>query len=279
MHVARGRRAVGSDFACPGRACIAEHARGIRAGRADQRVRRDATWPPTCRRVVFRPAHRRDFDMKHRRIRSSSALRSRRRTSEDALLASGSIPIDLRSGARHRRRTRPATTGTAGSSTITCCCPIRSSTPRALSAFRAVGHPGLARQGPAVARPTARPRWLANVILIAPSRAMLARLPNGKLPDRNDFYRYDHDQRARIAAWERAIAEAALRRRGDALAAVAGPLSCSRSVKRPRLCRYCLGAHQCLRATGGTKVRSRGTAARYASSVFDATGFTITISV
>lgn len=57
----------------------------------------------------------------------------------------------------------------------------------------------------------ARPRghdWLSNVVLIAPSRAMLERLPNGKLPDRNDFYRYENDQRARIAAWERAIAEA-----------------------------------------------------------------------
>ncbi len=56
----------------------------------------------------------------------------------------------------------------------------------------------------------ARPRqhaWLANVILIAPTPAMLARLPNGKLPDRNDFYRYGLDHAARIAAWERAIAE------------------------------------------------------------------------
>jgi hypothetical protein len=49
--------------------------------------------------------------------------------------------------------------------------------------------------------------WLANVILIAPSPAMLARLPNGKLPDRNDFYRYGQDHAARISAWEKAIAE------------------------------------------------------------------------
>jgi hypothetical protein len=56
----------------------------------------------------------------------------------------------------------------------------------------------------------ARPRrhaWLANVILIAPSPAMLARLPNGRLPDRNDFYRYGLDHAARISAWEKAIAE------------------------------------------------------------------------
>jgi len=56
----------------------------------------------------------------------------------------------------------------------------------------------------------ARPRdhaWLANVVLIAPSAAMLQRLPYGKLPDRSDFYHYGVDHAARIAAWERAIAE------------------------------------------------------------------------
>jgi hypothetical protein len=41
-----------------------------------------------------------------------------------------------------------------------------------------------------------RHRWLANVILIAPSPSMLARLPNGKLPDRSDFYRYGADHAA-----------------------------------------------------------------------------------
>jgi hypothetical protein len=66
----------------------------------------------------------------------------------------------------------------------------------------------------------ARPRqhaWLANMILIAPSRALLARLPHGKLPDRQDFYRYGTDHAARIAAWERAIAE--MQRYADAAAA------------------------------------------------------------
>jgi hypothetical protein len=56
----------------------------------------------------------------------------------------------------------------------------------------------------------ARPRqhaWLSNVILIAPAAAMLERLPNRKLPDRSDFYRYGIDHSARIATWERAIAE------------------------------------------------------------------------
>jgi hypothetical protein len=57
----------------------------------------------------------------------------------------------------------------------------------------------------------ARPRghdWLSNVLLIAPSRAMLGRLPNGKLPDRSDFYRYGTDHATRIKVWEQAIAEA-----------------------------------------------------------------------
>jgi hypothetical protein len=49
--------------------------------------------------------------------------------------------------------------------------------------------------------------WLANVLVIAPSPRFLARLPNGKLPDRNDFYRYGPDHAARIRDWERAIAE------------------------------------------------------------------------
>jgi hypothetical protein len=56
----------------------------------------------------------------------------------------------------------------------------------------------------------ARPRqhnWLAKVILLAPSAAMLARLPRGKLPDRRDFYRFGQDHGARIACWRRVIAE------------------------------------------------------------------------
>ncbi len=49
--------------------------------------------------------------------------------------------------------------------------------------------------------------WLSNVLLVAPSPSFLARLPNRKLPDRQDFYRYglDHDGRARD--WRRAIGE------------------------------------------------------------------------
>jgi hypothetical protein len=49
--------------------------------------------------------------------------------------------------------------------------------------------------------------WLANVLLIAPSPALLARLPNRKLPDRQDFHAYGLDHDGRERAWRRSIAE------------------------------------------------------------------------
>jgi hypothetical protein len=49
--------------------------------------------------------------------------------------------------------------------------------------------------------------WLSDVLLLAPSAAFLASLPNGKLPDRKDFYRYGQDHARRIRDWERAIRE------------------------------------------------------------------------
>jgi hypothetical protein len=49
--------------------------------------------------------------------------------------------------------------------------------------------------------------WLADMLLVAPSPAFLATLPHGKLPERQDFYRYGPDHAARIRAWETAIAE------------------------------------------------------------------------
>ena len=56
------------------------------------------------------------------------------------------------------------------------------------------------------ARSRAHP-WLANMVLIAPSRSLLERLPNRKLPDRQDFYRYGLDHELRQRDWKRAIAE------------------------------------------------------------------------
>lgn len=49
--------------------------------------------------------------------------------------------------------------------------------------------------------------WLDDLLLVAPSPAFLARLPNGKLPDRRDFYHYGQDHAARVRDWERAIRE------------------------------------------------------------------------
>lgn len=44
-----------------------------------------------------------------------------------------------------------------------------------------------------------------NVLLIAPSRAFIARLPGGKIPDRNDFKRFQGRDKERIAYWNRVI--------------------------------------------------------------------------
>jgi hypothetical protein len=56
------------------------------------------------------------------------------------------------------------------------------------------------------AQPRSHP-WLDNVLLVTPSRALLERLPNRKLPDRNDFYRYARDDERRMRDWRKAIAE------------------------------------------------------------------------
>ena len=45
------------------------------------------------------------------------------------------------------------------------------------------------------------------MLLVTPSPALLARLPNGKLPDRADFKLFCDDTRARVAAWSRAVKE------------------------------------------------------------------------
>ncbi|MEO7741752.1 MAG: patatin-like phospholipase family protein [Usitatibacter sp.] len=53
----------------------------------------------------------------------------------------------------------------------------------------------------------ARGAWLDNVVMVAPSREYLARLPHGKLPDRRDFARFAGDDEGRMAYWRRAIGE------------------------------------------------------------------------
>lgn len=51
------------------------------------------------------------------------------------------------------------------------------------------------------------PQHLSHTLLLAPSAELLARLPNGKVPDRKDFALYGRDNAARIRAWKTAIAE------------------------------------------------------------------------
>jgi patatin-like phospholipase len=54
---------------------------------------------------------------------------------------------------------------------------------------------------------TASGEWLDNVLLIAPSREYLATLPQGKLPDRNDFRRFSGDDAGRMRCWRKAVSE------------------------------------------------------------------------
>jgi hypothetical protein len=51
--------------------------------------------------------------------------------------------------------------------------------------------------------------FLDNTIVLAPDRDWIARLPNGKLPDRTDFTRYGTDLKARMAAWTSAATASA----------------------------------------------------------------------
>lgn len=62
----------------------------------------------------------------------------------------------------------------------------------------------------------ARGATLENLILVSPSPAFLARLPNRKLPDRSDFKRYGQNHKARILDWTSAINES--ERMAEALA-------------------------------------------------------------
>lgn len=47
---------------------------------------------------------------------------------------------------------------------------------------------------------------LDHMLVLAPDPAWVQTLPNGKLPDRNDFVRYSHDLPGRVRAWSAATA-------------------------------------------------------------------------
>jgi hypothetical protein len=59
-------------------------------------------------------------------------------------------------------------------------------------------------------------RFLERTVVLAPDPEWVRSLPNGKLPDRNDFVRYGKDAPARMKAWRAAAQEA--RRLADELA-------------------------------------------------------------
>jgi hypothetical protein len=53
----------------------------------------------------------------------------------------------------------------------------------------------------------ARGPWLDNMVLVAPSREYLAKLPYGRLPSRKDFSRFIGNDEGRIRFWREAISE------------------------------------------------------------------------
>ncbi len=59
----------------------------------------------------------------------------------------------------------------------------------------------------------AKDEWLDNLVLVSPSKDYLARLPHGKLPDRNDFRKFIDEPATRKHYWKTAIAES--QRLGD----------------------------------------------------------------
>jgi hypothetical protein len=61
---------------------------------------------------------------------------------------------------------------------------------------------------------------LDNVVLLSPTPAWIATLPNAKLPDRSDFKAYGDDLAGRVKAWSRALREA--ERLADEFAVLAG---------------------------------------------------------
>ncbi len=48
---------------------------------------------------------------------------------------------------------------------------------------------------------------LDNLVVLSPAPDWVARLPNAKLPDRNDFKAYRHDDARRVRDWRLAVAE------------------------------------------------------------------------
>ena len=65
---------------------------------------------------------------------------------------------------------------------------------------------------------------LSNVVVVSPNPDWIRTLPNGKLPDRNDFVHYGEDLAGRTAAWTKAVAESQRLRDEFAELAQGGPV-------------------------------------------------------
>ena len=129
------------------------------------------------------------------------------RNAEDALLASGSIPL-VCTPVRDIAGAPPGDYWDGGLIDYHLLLPYASAPGIVLYPhFAAHVTPGWLDKFLPWRRAPRAHGWLANVLLIAPSPAFLGRLPNGKLPDRNDFYRYGADHAGRIRDWECAVAE------------------------------------------------------------------------
>ena len=63
-----------------------------------------------------------------------------------------------------------------------------------------------------------KPKYIDNMLLIAPTRPFLETLPLKKIPDREDFYRFQGRDAERIATWN-TVAQAS-RQLGDEFAEV-----------------------------------------------------------
>jgi hypothetical protein len=68
---------------------------------------------------------------------------------------------------------------------------------------------------------------MADVLVVAPSENFVSRLPDGKITDRKDFYRYAGDNQARFACW-RQVADAGKLLAEDFMDAVASGDICNR---------------------------------------------------
>ncbi|NCW34125.1 MAG: phospholipase, partial [Betaproteobacteria bacterium] len=54
------------------------------------------------------------------------------------------------------------------------------------------------------------PAGLNNLVLLCPSKTWIARLPDARLPDRQDFVRFAHDPVARMRRWRVVVQQAEL---------------------------------------------------------------------